>query len=1284
MDCMSASSASSEAAPAKDSARLRDVHTTALRLRRRWIAALCLMVGALLLWSSPALALSQRGHVFGFSFGTEGAGEGQFSGPSGVGVHELNATSEEVYVADHAHNRVERFKCTISATERACMFLAQAEVPSPEGVAVDNSAGPSSGDVYVVAKGVKNAVYKFRPAGEKALEKVVVLKGTKEKGGSLEPFEALHGVAVDANGGLWIYQGESEGVPEEGVIHSFSGDEKNKFLSSRPSLACGPRSGFAVSALAESFYVAHQNVNADGECPEAEAGSQPTVIAKLNGLGEELISAVDHENSSAATVDLSSGAPSSGNLYIDNVTTVAAFNSGGALVQRFGAGDLTAGSGVAVDSNTGAVFVADFKVNRVDVFTLEPPGAPTVDSVSSRNITPTSTELSAAIDPHGIDAHYYFQYGTVDCKTSPSSCTVLPAPPPGADLKSGSEFGARTVSVQLMNLQPGTTYFYRVVVENLKGETAEGSQKLNTFTTVPSAIGLLADGRMWEMVSPPDKSAASIEAIPASEGVIQASADGSAVTYLANGPLGREVQGNRAPERPQILSTRGSSEWSSQDLNTPTETAAGLALGQASEYQFFSSSLALAVLTPFGTTPAAHPPLAPETPENTVYLRDNPPVSPAESEQGPFAEAEKNRAFLSPGYVALVSAADVPPGTKYEPAPTKGEAVEAGTATPDLRHVVISSGGSGIALTSEPAGPQENLYEWSAGKAPSEQLQLVSVLPNKQPATNSLLGGREVNLRHAISTDGRRVFWSSEPAENVGEHLYMRDMAKRETIQIDAPAAGVKAPAEGEQKALFQAASSDGSRVFFTSTQPLTKDATAHLETAIAPETADLYVCNVVEKEEKPACNLEDLTAKVARPGDETADVQGVVLGAGEDGSYVYFMANGVLADGASHGSCIVKQAEGEAAPAGAACSLYVEHYDSGAEKWESPTFIARLSNEDGRDWEEATGPFPDLKQQPTETSPSGSFLAFMSQQRLTPYDNTDQNSGKPNEEVYLYDATANRIVCTSCNPNGAPPAGVFDGGKFTHIGEGSGLLVDRQGLWEGHYLAGSVPGSWAAVNQKRGSHQYRYLSDSGRMFFNSPVQLVAADKNAKEDVYQYEPAGVGSCTSQPGCVSLISSGTSSRESAFLDASANGNDVFFLTSAQLLPQDGDTSFDVYDASVCSTSGTAPCLTPPTPPAPPCTRTEECRPGATSQPAYTPPASSTVGPSGNLAQQGTLPEKVVKSKPLTRAQKLAKALKSCKKLKKKSKRHACEKQARKRYGSKAKAKKASGHSRKGKR
>ena len=117
--------------------------------------------------------------------------------------------------------------------------------------------------------------------------------------------------------------------------------------------------------------------------------------------------------------------------------------------------------------------------------------------------------------------------------------------------------------------------------------------------------------------------------------------------------------------------------------------------------------------------------------------------------------------------------------------------------------------------------------------------------------------------------------------------------------------------------------------------------------------------------------------------------------------------------------------------------------------------------------------------------------------------------------------------------------------------GEGLGLLVDRRKVWIGHWLAGNIPG-WTAQNLASALFQSRYLSDNGRLFFNSPDDLVPQASNHKEDVYEYEPAGVGSCESPTGgCVSLISSGSSGKESAFLEATPSGNDVFFLTAAQL-------------------------------------------------------------------------------------------------------------------------------------
>jgi hypothetical protein len=276
--------------------------------------------------------------------------------------------------------------------------------------------------------------------------------------------------------------------------------------------------------------------------------------------------------------------------------------------------------------------------------------------------------------------------------------------------------------------------------------------------------------------------------------------------------------------------------------------------------------------------------------------------------------------------------------------------------------------------------------------------------------------------------------------------------------------------------------------------------------------------------------------------------------------------------------------------------------------------------------------------------SPSGRFVAFVSKASLTGYDNVDLRTGEPDREVYVYDAQSGHLACASCNPSGARP------------GLGGG--------W--------VPG-WT-TNQ----HQPAYLSDSGRLFFGTAEALVPQDINGVMDVYEWEPAGVGSCTSTSstfspasgGCVGLISSGTSREESTFLDASESGNDVFFLTQERLAPQDTDTGVDVYDAHVCGSGW--PCASAPAS-APECTTTDACRAPPLPQPSiFGASASATFSGAGNVAPTSTSVVKP-KTKPLTGAQKLNKALKSCKKNRPASKRKSCEKQARKRYGAIARSK-----------
>jgi hypothetical protein len=76
-------------------------------------------------------------------------------------------------------------------------------------------------------------------------------------------------------------------------------------------------------------------------------------------------------------------------------------------------------------------------------------------------------------------------------------------------------------------------------------------------------------------------------------------------------------------------------------------------------------------------------------------------------------------------------------------------------------------------------------------------------------------------------------------------------------------------------------------------------------------------------------------------------------------------------------------------------------------------------------------------------------------------------------------------------------------------------------------------------------------------VFFETAAALVSRDVNGKTDVYEW----------QNGRAALISSGSGSYASSFLDASADGQDVFFATRDRLVSTDRDDVVDAYDARV---------------------------------------------------------------------------------------------------------------------
>ncbi len=527
--------------------------------------------------------------------------------------------------------------------------------------------------------------------------------------------------------------------------------------------------------------------------------------------------------------------------------------------------------------------------------------------------------------------------------------------------------------------------------------------------------------------------------------------------------------------------------------------------------------------------------------------------------------------------------------------------VEFEGANPGLTHIILRERGNA-----------KELFEWTPG-GPDTELQPIGA--------EAILGGKNGQGRsatNAISDDGSRIYYTS------GGNLFLREDGTS-GIEVDASDGGAGEFGGG----VFDTASSDGSRAFFTDTYNLTANARAE-------SGPDLYMFEAASRK------LTDIAPQ--------GDVQGV-LGASEDGSYVYFVANGVLASGARQGHC----QHGLGLVESRTCNLYVWHEGT-------TRFITTLSegdeNGDAHSYESPQGVFqaadwtPVLEYRTSRVSPDGEDVVFMADGDLTGYDSRpmeasacvnesgDQTYERPCQEVYVYDAVSGALRCVSCNPTGGRPQG-----------------------------PSAIPGG-TPYAQGETLYQSRVLSDEegrARVFFDSEDALAPQDTNGVGDVYEWEEDGRGDCAQAGGCLGLVSNGTNSVESEFLDASVNGDDVFFLTYAKLASQDTDNLVDVYDARAPHVSGEMVGSPPPAAALPPCDNGDSCKPPASAQPSlFGAPSSATFTGAGNPSSV-VIPATRPKSKVLSRAQKLKVALRVCAKKGGKHRRRVCEEQARKRYG-----------------
>lgn len=541
---------------------------------------------------------------------------------------------------------------------------------------------------------------------------------------------------------------------------------------------------------------------------------------------------------------------------------------------------------------------------------------------------------------------------------------------------------------------------------------------------------------------------------------------------------------------------------------------------------------------------------------------------------------------------------------------------------------VSSDGNEAIFRVNEKLTPNASstgnyqLYE-SAGEG---ELRLVSAMPDGKASSEYASAGtandvqpinRFQGVTHALSADGSRVFWSTATADVGPGKIYLRENADKPPTASGACSASEPTDActvpvsesVSTAPARFETASADGAKAIYKF------EAGSH--------KGDLYEYNVAKKK----------STLIAHK------VVDSLLGSSEDASRLYFASEEALT-GAN---------DQHKAPIAGKPNLYL--YDAKKKRGERYRFVGTLAAYDVAREESALGwvPFYHV----ARVSPDGEAALFSSVASLTGYDNSDASSGVADREVYLYQASADegqgKLVCVSCNPTGERP---------------SGELQEYNRSADLQWVAARIP---ASQTELYSSH---LLSDDGqRAFFDSYDSLTLRDGNGKQDVYEWEAPGSGGCSTQApsysppneGCLSLISTGESPEDSELLDASATGSDVFFTTSASLVPQDSGL-IDVYDARVDGGFPAAPGQ-------PASCEGEACQ-GQPSPPNDQTPASAIFDGPGDLASPLTTAVKPkTKSAARLRAAALAKALKACRK-KAKPRRKRCERAAHRRYPAKS--------------
>ncbi len=1027
--------------------------------------------------------------------------------------------SGHVFVLD-ANGTLSKFDTAGNPVDFSALATNTIALPRPAStsnkaqVAVDNSAGPTQGDIYVVRfSGVE--IYGADGTDLGALTTAV---GGAD-GGTGAPF-GLCSVAVGPSGA--VYTGESNNVYIERFIplgNPANNSDYDRSLAVPP--GSNPCSLAADSAGAVYDVEGDSRPGTTGNVAKYNAG-QFSRGKKASGTTLPIVDAF------AVAVD-----PGNDDLYAAGASDVAVFDSNGNSRGAFGSGNVTSPSGVAVDS-AGRVFVAN-STGSISVFgpalTL-----PDVTSGSADAVDTTSATLHGTVKTSGVtlsDCH--FEIGTsTGYSLPPVPCDHADGNPIAGPVDIPADSAVHTVSADASGLDPATTYHFRLVAANTNGASPAGDAVFDTAGVPGIALTDVSragdtDAIVTARVNP-RFAATTYHVDYGADSSYGASTPESA--SIGSDGVGHDVAvaltglDSNSDYHFRFVATNSYGSFAGPDAQLTTcdkpRAGASASLPDCRSYEQVSpvdknlndvdpegsASFSLSLdgsAAAFGTysvfPDASSAPLtgaysAVRGADSWQTIGITPGISSAESEPviqtfelGASADFRKilfkGTSVPAPGGTAgrqNVYVYDAVTGTyQYLVTPTSGLAqVYFAGGAPDGSSMVFVGRRTPISTTPPVVNSNiNNLYEWTPGG-----FNLVGILPNGNAAPGSIAAGPgngDANMSyalHAVSADGSRIYWTEDASTPISRPVYLREGGQTTVVSHD--------QADVTQNATFRYATPTGSYALLTSTAHLTGNASA--------AGADLY------RYDHDSGQLTDLTPDGIDVGG--ADVVNA-LGMSDDGSYVYYVATGALAAGATAGNT----------------NIFVWH--NGVTR-----YVGALTGATNDFTNTSAAGFAKNFANTWRVSPDGLGLGFLYKGGVA---GPDPQSAHPYLQAYYYSYGDDSLTCASCPPSGAPSANV----RFIGPGADAGVLL------------GAMSASRIVA------------TDGGRLFFTSPDALLPADTNGKKDAYEYEN----------GKLHLISSGRGDANSYFMAASVDGSSAFFTTRDQLVGQDQDYNIDVYAARV---------------------------------------------------------------------------------------------------------------------